>query len=49
MVGGERFWENDLVHLDIGYSVEATEEEHRNSGIYKVGHLMVLNIRVLNA
>ena len=48
-MGGERFWENDLVHLDIGYSVEATEEEHRNSGIYKVGHHMVLNIRVLNA
>ena len=35
-VEGERFWENDLLHLDIDYSVEAAEDEHKNSGIYKV-------------
>ena len=35
-VEGERYWENDLLHMDINYSVEAGEDEHKNSGIYKV-------------
>ena len=35
-VEGERYWENDLLHVDINYSVEAGEDEHKNSGIYKV-------------
>ena len=25
-----------MLHLDIDYSVEAAEDEHKNSGIYKV-------------
>ena len=25
-----------MLHMDINYSVEAGEDEHKNSGIYKV-------------
>ena len=33
---GPRFWENDLLYLDIKYRVRTEVEEHRGFGLYKV-------------
>ena len=33
---GPRFWENDLLYLDIKYRVRTEAEEHQGFGLYKV-------------